>query len=194
MRANVEKLCGRLAEAPPIFQSAVDPSESGSIHLAAVVADLFRDRASRPLTPKELARFGFVPQSRRHLELVLIASWLLHDDAFQGVATETLLAFVTQHLWKLSELVIPRAFVEDSERREELVRVCLKAVGATIDGEDTAISEDRLATLDSVRRDELLRDARTRDAEREARRRELARLRAQEEEDRRKAARTTFED
>lgn len=194
MRANVEKLCGRLAEAPPIFQSAVDPGESGSIHLGAVVADLFRDRASRPLTPKELARFGFVPQSRRHLELVLIASCLLHDDVFQGVATETLLAFVTQHLWKLSELVIPRAFVEDSERREELVRVCLKAVGATVDGEDAAISEDRLATLDSVRRDELLRDARTRDAEREARRRELARLRAQEEEERRKAARTTFED
>ena len=194
MRANVEKLCGRLAEAPPIFQSAVDPAEPGSIRIAAVVADLFRDRASRPLTPKELARFGYVPQSRRHLELVLVASWLLHDEAFQGCSAETLLELVTQHLWKLSELVIPRAFIEDAERREELVRVCVKAVGGKIDGEDPAISEDRLATLDSVRRDELLRDARTRDAEREARRRELARLRAQEEEERRKAARTTFED
>ena len=194
MRANVEHLCDRLAEAPPIFQSSVDPSEAESIRIAAVVADLFRERASRPLTPKEVMRFHYVPQSRRHLELVLVASWLLHDEAFHGVAAETLLEFVTQHLWKLSELVIPRAFVEDAERREELVRVCLKAVGAAIDGEDAAISEDRLATLDSVRRDELLREARTRDAEREARRRELARLRAQEEEERRKAARTTFED
>ncbi|MBK7978251.1 MAG: hypothetical protein IPK07_35065, partial [Deltaproteobacteria bacterium] len=48
MSVSVEHLCDRLAEAPAIFQSSVDPAEPGSVRIAAVVGDLFRDRGSRP--------------------------------------------------------------------------------------------------------------------------------------------------
>jgi len=65
-------------------------------------------------------------------------------------------------------------------------------------GETPVKAEDRLAVLDSVRRKALLRDARAREdareAERQKRKAELERLRLQEEEAARQAARTTHED
>ncbi|MFN7950406.1 MAG: hypothetical protein U0610_01685 [bacterium] len=192
--ADVARLAARLAEAPPVFLASVDPAEPRAVRIEAVVGDLFRERASRALEASELAAFAYQAKARRHLELVLVASWLLHDECFRGVEAHALLALLGERTALLAELVVARAFVEDPERREELVRVTLQALGIAPAGESPAIAEDRLAALDSVRRDQLLREARARDQEREQRRRELARLRAQEEEERRKAARTTFED
>ena len=201
MSFDVQRLCARLAAAPPEFLSPVDPKRPGAVRVEAVVADLFRDRASRPLEPAEAERlFGpsKAPDRARaalqNRSVVLVASWLLHDEAFAGVPAEPLAALLADRLRALSALVHPRAFIEDPERREELVRVCLDALGVRPEGETPTVTEDRLAVLDSVRRAVLLRDAREREAERAARKKELERVRAQEEEERRKAARTTFED
>ena len=191
MTASVERLTDRLARAPLVFR------DRRAVQLDAVVADLFRDRATRRLTADELARFR-AGAPARHLELVLIASWLLHDDAFAGAPAEALLALLDGRLAALAAVVVPRLFVEDAERREELVRTCLAALALLPDGEAAAAAEDRLAVLDSVRRKALLQEARTREglreAERQRRKAELERLRQQEEEERRQAARTTHED
>ena len=191
MTASVERLTDRLARAPLVFR------DRRAVQLAAVVADLFRDRATRRLTADELARFR-ASAPARHLELVLIASWLLHDDAFAGAPAEALLALLDGRLAALAAVVVPRLFVEDAERREELVRTCLAALALLPDGEAAAAAEDRLAVLDSVRRKALLQEARTREglreAERQKRKAELERLRQQEEEERRQAARTSHED
>lgn len=191
MTASVERLTDRLARAPLVFR------DRRAVQLDAVVADLFRDRATRRLTADELARFRAAAPAR-HLELVLIASWLLHDDAFAGAPAEALLALLDGRLAALAAVVVPRLFVEDAERREELVRTCLAALAMLPDGEAAAAAEDRLAVLDSVRRKALLQEARTREglreAERQRRKAELERLRQQEEEERRQAARTTHED
>lgn len=197
MTADVERLTERLARAPAVFAS---PLAEGGVRLGAVVADLFRDRAVRP--PDGIAaRFatdGASPARRRHLQLVLLASWLLHDEAFADVAPDALLALLEERLAALAEAVVPRKFVEDGERREELARTCLAALGRAPAGESAAAAEDRLAALDSVRRRTLLREARARETAREAervrRQKELEALRAQEEEERRQAARTTHED
>lgn len=191
MTASVERLTDRLARAPLVFR------DRRAVQLDAVVADLFRDRATRRLTADELARFRAAAPAR-HLELVLIASWLLHDDAFAGTPAEALLALLDGRLAALAVVVVPRLFVEDAERREELVRTCLAALAMLPDGEAAAAAEDRLAVLDSVRRKALLQEARAREglreAERQRRKAELERLRQQEEEERRQAARTTHED
>ena len=138
------------------------------------------------------------PARARHLQLVLFTTWLLHDPAFSGAEHDALLALLQKRLASLANAVVPRRFFEDDERREELVRTCLAALGKLPQGETAAFAEDRLAALDSVRRRALLREAKkqedAREAERERRREELEVLRAQEEEERRKAARTTHED
>lgn len=195
MSADVARLTDRLARTPPVFR------DRKAVQLDAVVADLFRDRATRRLAGDEVARFrgdGAAGARARHLELVLIASWLLHDEAFAGTPVEALLALLDGRLAELASAVVPRLFVDDAERREELVRACLAALARVPDGETPAAAEDRLAVLDSVRRRALLRDARAREGQREAERQkrkaELERLRQQEEEERRQAARTTHED
>lgn len=192
---DVERLSAHLARAPAAFLAPVDPVREGAVRVDAIVADLFRARADRPLTAEEIARFRYQDKAaRRHLSLVAVASWLLYDPVFQGVAAAPLYALLAERLPPLAELVQARAFVEDAERREELVRTCLAALGILPAGTSAADAEDRLATLDSVRREALLRDARAREDARAAHKKELERLRREEEEERRKAARTTFED
>jgi hypothetical protein len=190
---DVERLAARLAATPAAFRDR-------DTVLYAIVADLFVDRASRPLTPpeRERVRTRSAASPRRAQELLAIAAWLLHDEAFAGASAEPLSALLLERLPGLAESVVPRLFVEDAERREELVRTCLLALGLVPWGETEAQAADRLAALDSVRRAELLAAARAREAqrdlERKARAAELARIRAQEEEERRQAARTTHED
>lgn len=192
---SVERLTNRLANTPVVFRGR------DAVRIDAVIADLFRDRATRPLEPAEVARFaagGTAAARLRHLDLLLVASWLLHDTAFAGAPADALLALLETRIAELASVVMPRMFVEDAERREELVRTCLAALDRLPEGETKAQAEDRLAVLDSVRRKALLRDARAREdareAERQKRKAELERLRLQEEEAARQAARTTHED
>ncbi|HVV86220.1 MAG TPA: hypothetical protein VHE35_24360 [Kofleriaceae bacterium] len=198
--ADVVRLTERLARAPAVFLAPLAAGPGGT-DLAAVIADLFRDRAARPPAAGVAARFrtdGATPARLRHLQLVLLATWLLADDAFGDVAPDALAALLDERLAALAAVVMPRKFLDDAERREELARTCLAALGRTPAGETATVAEDRLAALDSIRRRDLLREARAREAAREAerarRQKELDALRAQEEEERRQAARTTHED
>lgn len=50
--------------------------------------------------------------------------------------------------------------MSDPDRREELARITLRALGLPVAGETPAQSEDRLSTVDSVHRQEVLVAAR----------------------------------
>jgi hypothetical protein len=200
--AHVERLCARLAATPALFFAATEATTPGAVHLEAVVADLFRDRATRPLARRERARLVVdVSENerermahKRHRALVLIASWLLHDDVFAGSDGGRLVELLAVRLRALAQVVMPRSFVDDVDRREELVRVVLHALGIAPAGETKVDADDRLASLDSLRRAELLRQAKEREEERERARREVERLRREQEEAARQAARSTYED
>ncbi len=205
--ASVERLCRRLAETPAAFLRPVVAGKKGDmVHVQAVIADFFRVRSTRSPTLSELEVFQR-PTDRnkkskrrkaRHLQLSLITSWLLADEVFGRLPDTRLLELFHNGLKDLSGLVMPRAFLEDADRREELVRVCLRKFKIRPKGETRVDADDRLETLDSVRRDRLMRRARAREKEREAereqRRKEIEAIRKKEEEERRKAARSTFED
>lgn len=187
----IERLTSRLASIPMVFRGKVS-----TLRVDAIVADLVRARGTRPLERAEIDRVAQLPA--RHLELVLIASWLLYDETFADTPTDPLLGLLDARLGRLAGAVMPRLFVDDAERREELVRTCLAEVGRVPDDESQLAAQDRLDVLDSVRRQELMADARAREtvreAERKQRKAELQRLREQEEEAARQAARTTHED
>lgn len=200
--ADVSRLTARLASVPPVFLSPTDPNKKGTVHVAPVVADLARDRGTRPLTEEETAALRFPHRlggderndARRHLDLVLRTTWLLHDPAFQGIDTRQLVNLLQTRLKTLSKVLVPRVVVEDPDRREELVRICLWQLGIPPLGESQADAMDRLATLDTARRQSLLAKARAALAKRAKRKAELEKVRREKEEAKRQAARTTFED
>ena len=185
----LESLTRRLAECPADF--LVEPKASngeGVVEVAAIVFDLIRDLGGAPLTREQLQVFRLEKRRQKptsqinRLQLVLIASWLLHDVWFRSrgrFATPAyqLLAF---GLDALAKLVQADRFVSDPDRREELVRLCLKGFGLRPQGESEAQAQDRLMTLDSVERAKVIAVAR--EAEERARkiREEMARKAAEE--------------
>jgi hypothetical protein len=72
------------------------------------------------------------------------------------------------------EVVAARQFLDDADRREELVRLVLRHLELAPEGEAPADAEDRLSALDSVRRVRLLQEARAAEDARRKREAELA--------------------
>ena len=184
----LESLTHRLSECPPDFLAEPrNRSGKGQVYVAAVVSDLLRDLGGELLTSEEASLFeaGREAQARaerNRLQVVLVASWLLHDDWFlsqKRFAKEAhdLLAIGVA---ELASMVEARQLVADPDRREELARICLKALSLRPAGESVSQAEDRLTTLDSVERARVIREARA--AEERARkiREEMARKQAEE--------------
>jgi hypothetical protein len=89
--------------------------------------------------------------------VVLVTCWLLADPALLACGPAAPARWLTgRDLFTLSLLVDPLRFVLDPDRREELARVTLRALSVQPAGESPEQSADRLSTVDSVRRQEVL--------------------------------------
>lgn len=151
----LEQLTHRLAECPVEFLGGPLQGGKGVVHVDAVVNDLILDLGGRPLERREFERFAPSSKSERNrLRIVLIASWLLHHEAFcrAGAHAESAQRWLTGDFDGLPELVEAERFVSDPDRREELARLCLDALGLLPAGETDAQASDRLKTLSSVER------------------------------------------
>jgi hypothetical protein len=176
----LERLTRRLAECPTDMTAAPRTRSGDGIHVDAVVFDVASALGGPPPARTALTPFGPKRTLKpRALELVLIACWLLADDAIQALQPGAARAveWLATRLAPLSEIVPPKSFVDDQDRREEFVRLCLAALGLLPAGETDALADDRLRTLDSVERVRLLRDTR----EQEARARKLREAMRQKE-------------
>jgi hypothetical protein len=182
----LETLTRRLAECPADFMAApYGRGGKGNVYVAAVVFDLLRELGGAPLTAQQLDLFEFKrgnARSERYLRVVLIAAWLLYDPWFRSrnqFASQAY-EFLALGLDDVAALVPPPAFVSDADRREELARLCLNALGLRPAGETQSQAEDRLATLDSIERGRVVREARVAEARARQIREEMARKAAQE--------------
>lgn len=181
---ELELLTHHLAECPPEFLLEPRHGDSGNIDVPAIVGDHFRRLLGGELTDEarecvEAVRALFSDDQRA----VAIVVWLLHDPWFlerPQFAGEVCRLLVSANLGRLAGLVPPEKLVGDPDRREELVRVCLSALGLRPFGETIAQATDRLTTLDSIERDRVVR--KTRAAEERARkiREQMAKKAAQE--------------
>jgi hypothetical protein len=179
----LETLTRRLSECPSEFLEEPRGAPSGGrVETAAVVSDLLRDLGGEMLTLQEAAAFGYKAQGKRErLQLVLISCWLLHDSWFlSNKRHQGVLKFLTEGLADLTDLVKPEKFVIDPDRREELVRLCLEALGLRPKGETLAQAQDRLATLNSVERARVIREAQAAEERARVIREEMARKAAEE--------------
>lgn len=156
----LETLTRRLAECPPEFLASPRIGAAGKIVVPAVVADLLRGIGGAPLSPTQIKTFEQKTpwQQRNRVCLILVACWLLDDPWFrQADMVEPVLGLLTHGLQDLADAASADRFIADPDRREELARVCLKALGVRPAGETMAQADDRLVTLSSVERASLLK-------------------------------------
>ena len=148
----------RLAETPAdmLAEPAVGIS-TGTVETGAVVGDVLRGLGL--LNPQAQWLASLHPpkadrNQRNALRVMLIASWLLADPWFRGKANPALAQnwLYGGSISELAALTAADAFVKDDERREELARLCLKALDFLPQGEREAQSQDRLESISSVER------------------------------------------
>jgi hypothetical protein len=163
-----------LAEMPEAFRSEPSGFPAGKVPVPAVVADLHETLfASRP---EETFLAAFRPGAadkveRNRLRWVLAACHLLWHPALRAATlpAEGVNRLLVQDLAALAAVAPVDGLLRDEERREELVRRTLHALGLLLPGESPKEAEDRLTQVDSVERRRLVREA----AEKEKRAREV---------------------
>lgn len=163
----LEHLTHRLAECPSDFLDEPIIGSRGTINVEAVVSDLVMDLGGEMLSERGGTPFRTSVKNRRNfLRLVLITSWLFHDEWFRaaGSYARDAYGFLKKELEETAQIVNADLFVTDPDRREELVRLCLNALNLRPKGETTIQSADRLKTLSSVERSKVLAETRAAEA------------------------------
>ncbi|MBI3273176.1 MAG: hypothetical protein HYZ53_29570 [Planctomycetes bacterium] len=172
-----------LAELPVEFRAPFGLGR-GRTKVNAVVADLWETLFEEPPPRDVVLAFapGAMDRARRaHLRWALAGCRVLaHPELRPAAATEAdrtrartgVRAFLLEDLAALSAVVAADALDADPERREELVRLGLRALGLAPVGETPEEARDRLAQVDSVERRRLVDAA----AARERRAREMREL------------------
>jgi hypothetical protein len=173
----LETLLRRLSECPIEFiETCTTPT--GPLQLIAILSDHYREFGDANPMGKDAARFTWlepnVKKSKkvtmRHWGVLSVATWLLHDDWFlvhPELSKASWQWLNSQSLERLSAIVSPEQCINDPDRREELVRICLESMKLRPKGETIEQAIDRKQTLDSVEREGILRA--TAAAERRAR-------------------------
>lgn len=178
----LERLLHRLADAPADVLAEPRIGRSGQVHVAAVVGDLLATFGARP---SDAALVPFITSdvgARNALGVTLLLCWLLADATLVAGAAPDASAMLRLLDAGARELAATpaRRFVHDAERREEMARVALSALGLRPAGETPSQAEDRLASISSAERARVM--AASREAERRAREiREALRRKAAEE-------------
>lgn len=182
----LETLTRRLAETPPDFLAEPRLGSAGVVHVDAVVADLLRALGGGPLTAAEIAALRPPAREaktrRRSLRAVLLAGWLLADPWFveRQTAAGARAFLFSPELQALAEAADAPKVAADPDRREELARLCLKALGLRPAGESEAQAQDRLTTISTAERQRVIAAARAAEARAREVREAIARKAAEE--------------
>lgn len=160
----LEALTRRLTECPPEFLALPRVGETGLIHVDAVVSDLLRELGGEGLSAEAARQFQSRNRKadRARLSLALLACWVLDDPWFHGRdgLAKAVLALLGRGLAELAATTAAPKFVTDPDRREELVRLCLRELDLRPAGETIAQAQDRLATLNAAERQRVITAAR----------------------------------
>lgn len=149
---SLQLLTHRLSECPSEFLA---PRE---IQVGAVVWDTLREMGFAQ-SPHDMVFYDNDEMSENRLKIVLVACWLLGDDSFpmSPEYSDRAMAFLRDGLKDVAEIVKGAEFISDADRREELARMCLDALGLRPENESEEYARDRLTTLSSLERARVLR-------------------------------------
>jgi hypothetical protein len=179
----LESLTRRLGETPEDFLGEPRQGKKGTVHVAAVAADLCRSVGVADVSA--IQAIESKGSSRNALGVSLILCWLLFDEWFASNPPDApaLVELLQVGAGELAEHTAARKFVSDAERREELARFALGRLGFRPAGETRAQAEDRLTGLSAAERARVVRAARDAEARARAVREALAKKAAEESAD-----------
>ena len=156
----------------------------GEIQTASVVNDLLLDLglSEDPKIIFNTLQLKHSAENANYLQLVLITSYLIGDNWFLQSRKYGLKAkeLFLNKLKPLALLVEAKQFVLDSERREELVRFCLKELNLKPNGESETHANDRLTTINSIERQKLIEESKAAQKRAQELREAIARQEAEE--------------
>jgi hypothetical protein len=179
-----------LSEMPEAFREEPAGFTKGRVPVRAVISDLTETLSGASATEEFLQAFD--PESdsakeRNRFAWVLAGSHLLWHPSLRGAkpSAEQLRQFFLQEIPQLAAVVSIDAFFTEEERREELLRRALRAIGQSLPGESEKVAEDRLSQVDSVEKRKLLLAAveKEKKAEEERKRKLAEELKRREEEE-----------
>ncbi|MDT8757745.1 hypothetical protein MZO42_03465 [Sphingomonas psychrotolerans] len=149
----LERVMRRLAETPDDFLAEPRIGDTGDVVTAALVGDLFHALGHAPADAPPIG------QDRNRLQLTAVAVWLLADEWVAAAAPDraTLAALLGERIGDLAASGRVDQFVGDVDRREELARTLIAALGLVPAGESEAQAADRLSAVSVVERRRLLR-------------------------------------
>jgi len=142
------------------FMPGADPQHALTPETATGAPSLM-DRLISKLSGSESAP-AIQANERDWLRCVLVGCWLINDAWFlqQKNIVDAVRRFLTGELRELSKSTQATKLVGDPDRREELARLCLKALDYRPKGESPEQAQDRLATLNTTERMRLLKAVR----------------------------------
>lgn len=168
----LEALQHRLGDLPADFTAGPDP--------VALVHDVLRARNATPAG----ATLGAWREQGRRQDLALLPAlcWLLDAPEFRAleIAPAGLWRLLTEVAPQLAQQASLRQFLNDPDRREELLRLTLAELGLRPAGETPAQAQDRLSSISSFERARVLEAARAAEARAREIREALRRKAAQE--------------
>lgn len=178
----LEALTRRLAETPPDFLDEPRIGSKGQVSVPALVNDLLAKYGARATVAALQSFHGQdAKEDRNRLALVMQIVWLLADDSMvnAGIPQKDLLRVLDETAGELAAENSAVKYVEDPERREELVRLTLKRLGLRPAGETEAQATDRLAAISAGERRRLLQASRAAEERARAIREALVRKQAE---------------
>lgn len=172
MSISVTALTRRLADTPKEF------TDEATV-LTAVAGDVLL--RTGPLDPAWLDDLDAYTANERGL--ALLVCWVVADDRVLAASPDPagrIRTLLGDTVPALAQVVRASSVPADPDRREELARLVLRDLGVLPEGENEAEAVDRLSTVDSVRRVEVMRAAKAAEERAAAVRKAMEDKRAQE--------------
>ncbi|HEY6333325.1 MAG TPA: hypothetical protein VI756_28635 [Blastocatellia bacterium] len=170
---------------PTAFKASPEEFQGGTVRVRAVVSDLFETMFGSAPESIFLSAFAAKDTGKRELNRLawtLAGCHTLWHPSLRGGPAERagLDRLLIQELAAVASVVRADSLFGEEDRREELVRRVLRALGRIVPGETGVESEDRLRQLDSVERQRVLAAAADRERRSREVREEMARKAAEE--------------
>lgn len=163
MAADLHSLIYHLKQCPEEFLAGSINTPNGSLHTEALLLDVYRwVKGTFTVKNADLpSPDGLEILNEEQLHTVHIACWFFSNDFFVGQPSllPGMHQFIFEALPGLSPYVKHSLWREDEERAEEFVRLALKYCQLLPDGETPGEAEDRLDSLDTIKRQMVLKES-----------------------------------